>query len=297
MRANLLGLAVVVVSGCGLLDPPGPPARVLGDPGTRDAPFAQATDPGVPGQIAPRPPFPGFALAFHDEFDGVALDENKWKILLGPWRSGLDARDTIQVKDGLFSLTVFTDTAGAHHAGRITTDGSFEATYGYFEIRARFLDSVGQWCSFFLWPRTIRDSVGDPGTSGVEIDVFEHRDVDQYGSELRDMVQAGLIWAGPDNGWERENRMLAHPLGAPLSHAWHTYAALWTDSLVTFYIDEIPVWTTSAALSHRPEPIYVTCEVWDGAWDGSVPAGGYGTRETSTTGMEVDWVRVWQRPP
>jgi hypothetical protein len=39
----------------------------------------------------------------------------------------------------------------------------------------------------------------------------------------------------------------------------------------------------------------LTCEVADASWAGYVPAGGYGSRATSTTKMDVDWVRVWQK--
>lgn len=303
MKTMLIGLAAALafalaVVGCGLLDPPAPPARVVGPApaASGDAPQPTPQDPGTPAQTE-TPPFPGYALAWHDEFDGSALDEQWWTIDLGPWHSGLNARDAVQVKDGLLSLVTYTDVGGNHHAGHINTVGTFEATYGYFEARVQFLDSAGQWCSFFLYPATIGNPVGDPGTAGVEIDVFEHRDAGVTGWDQRDMIQVGLNWDGFGTDWKRVNRTLAHPLGEPLSHAWHTYATLWTESLVSFYVDGIPIWSTSAALSHRPEPIYLTCEVWDGGWGGYIPAGGYGTLETTTTRMEVDWVRVWQAAP
>jgi beta-glucanase (GH16 family) len=287
-----LAAAALALAGCGLLDPPGPPARLL-DP----APGASGDSPQPSAPDYEAPPFPGYALAWRDEFDGTALDERWWTIDLGRWRSGLNARDAIQVKDGLLSFVTYTDDAGFHHAGHINTVGTYEPTYGYFEARIRFLDSVGQWCSFFIYPRTIGNPVGDPGTAGVEIDVFEHRDVDAAGFDLRQMIQVGLNWDGFGPDWKRVNQLLAHPRGEPLSHAWHTYATLWTDSLVTFYVDRIPVWSTSAALSHRAEPIYLCCEVLDADWAGFIPAGGYGTLATTTSGMEVDWVRVWQAAP
>jgi beta-glucanase (GH16 family) len=296
-RRTLAAAAAVALAGCGLLDPPGPPARVVGDSGPAaetPVPVPRA-DPGAPGGITATPPFPGYALVWHDEFDGAALDEGKWKIAVGPRRSGLNARDAIEVKGGLLSVVTFTDANGVHHSGHVNT--TFAPTYGFFEARVRFLDSVGQWCSFFLYPETIGDPLGDPGTAGVEMDIFEHRDIDDGGWDLRDMIQVGLNWDGFGQDWKKANRMLAHPDGEPLSHAWHTYAALWTDSAVTFYIDEQPIWTTSAAISHRSEPVYLACEVIDGSWAGFIPAGGYGTRETSSTRMEVDWIRVWQRVP
>jgi len=33
----------------------------------------------------------------------------------------------------------------------------------------------------------------------------------------------------------------------------------------------------------------------DHTWAGNIPAGGFGSRATSTTGMDVDYVRVWQK--
>jgi beta-glucanase (GH16 family) len=296
-RRTLAAAAAVALAGCGLLDPPGPPARVVGDSGPAaetPVPVPRA-DPDAPIGVTAPPPFPGYQLVWHDEFDSAALDESRWNVDTGPWRNGLNARDALVVNGGLLSLVTFTDASGVHHSGHINTHGHFDPTYGYFEARVRFLDSVGQWCSFFLFTEDIVNRPpGDPGTAGVEIDVFEHRDVDDGGWDLRNMIQVGLNWDGFGKEWKKVNRMLAHPDGAALSHAWHTYAALWTDSAVTFYIDDRPIWTTSAAISHRSQPIYLSCEVLDGSWAGSIPAGGYGTREASTTRMEVDWVRAWQ---
>jgi hypothetical protein len=90
--------------------------------------------------------------------------------------------------------------------------------------------------------------------------------------------------------------VLPLPNGAPVDREWHTYAVLWTSTGYTFYVDEMELWTTAAALSHRTEDVRLTCEVEDASWAGYVPAAGYGPRAASQTGMEVDWVRVWQAP-
>lgn len=126
------------------------------------------------------------------------------------------------------------------------------------------------------------------------MDIFEHRHFDDHGYDMRDVVQVGINWDGFDQDWKRENLVVAHPAGEPLSYAWHTYAGLWTPERVTYYIDETPVFSTSRAVSRRPESLYLTCEVRDGSWAGFIPPGGYGPRASSSTRMEVDWVRVWQ---
>ena len=289
MRRAALVFALFV-GGCGLLEPEGPPARALG--GAPAVPGAAAPD--RPSTVSAIPPFPGYELAWNDEFDGAALDVGRWSIVERPWRDAVNARDSVVVANGKLSLVTFTAADGTHHTANINTKGKLEARYGYFEARVRFLDSAGQWCSFFLYPDTIGNPKGDPGTAGVEIDIFEHRDADDMGWNLRDMIAVGLNWDGFDRDWKRDHQVLAHPEGARLSHEWHTYAVLWTEAGHTFYIDDIPVWTSDAAISHTAEPVYLTCEVSDGSWAGYVPVGGYGSLEQSTSGIEVDFVRVWQ---
>jgi hypothetical protein len=151
----------------------------------------------------------------------------------------------------------------------------------------------GQWCSFFIWADTIGNPIGDPGNAGVEVDIYEHRELDGSGWDTHDYVQVGINWDGFGREWKKSNRTVAHPDGAPLKGEWHDYSVLWTPSGYTFYIDEQPVFQTSAAVSHIPEHIYLTCEVRDNTWAGNIPAGGYGSREASTHKMEIDWVRVW----
>jgi len=279
--------------GCGLLEPPAPPARLVGPvPGGSGLP-----KPDRPAGVAVPPPFPGYVLAWDDEFDGAALDERRWTIDVGPWRDAVNARDAVVVGNGTLELVTFSAPGGSIHSGSIHTGRSFQTTYGYFEARVRFLDSAGEWCSFFLFDDSIGNPLGDPGTAGVEMDVFEHRDADNFGWDFRDLVQVGINWDGFGPYWKRDNQVVAHPLGEPLSHEWHTYAALWTSGGTTFYIDDQPVWSTSKAVSHRPEEIYLTCEVRNGSWAGFIPAGGYGSLSSSTTRMQVDWVRVWQPSP
>jgi beta-glucanase (GH16 family) len=279
---------VVALCACGLVDPPAPPARVIG------------ALPLVPGAAKPdrppgaeQPPFPGYDLVWHDEFNGTALDERDWTLDEGPWRDAVNSRDSVVVRDGILSLVTFTRD-GVHLSPHISTWRKVELKYGYFEARVRFLDSAGEWCSFFLYPQTIGNPLGDPGTAGVEVDVYEHRDSNPDGYDLRDMVQVGVNWDGFGSEWKKDNRMLAHPTGEPLSHAWHTYAVLWTEEGHTFYIDDIPVWRSTKAVSHIPEPLYFTCEVRNNSWAGYIPASGYGSLESSTTRVEIDWVRVWQ---
>jgi beta-glucanase (GH16 family) len=110
------------------------------------------------------------------------------------------------------------------------------------------------------------------------------------------MVAMNLNWDGYGADMKNEQRVTALPGNAPIQGDWHTYGVLWTASAYTFYVDGAELWSASGPISRRPEAIQLTCEVQDQSWAGNVPPGGYGPRAASTTGMQVDWVRVWQAP-
>ena len=299
-RARIAVAALAVLAGCGLLAPPEPPARIVDAiPGAEPLPGPVPFGPrsGANGS-ALVPPFPGYELAWHDEFDGVALDTTRWTAMDRPWKGGVSTPDAIEVKDGVLTIRTWDDASGAHLTGHLGTyPGKFEATYGYFEARIRFHDSPGMWCSFFLYPPTYGQPIGDWGTAGVEIDTVEHRVVDGGGFDNSDLVQFGLNWDGFGADWKMEHQVVGLPGRTRLYGEWRTYSTLWTPEGYVFYVDEVPLWSSSAALSHAATDLYLTCEVGDGGWAGSVPAGGYGSRDASSTWMDADWVRVWQLAP
>jgi beta-glucanase (GH16 family) len=238
----------------------------------------------------------GYVLVWEDAFGGTALDRLSWNALSEPRRDALSTPDAVTVRNGLLTITTWTGTDGVHRTGFLTTSGKVEARYGYFEARIRFSTAPGNWCAFWLVADTVGTPLGDPGTAGVEIDVVEHRVTDQGGWDaLRDMVALNLNWDGYDEHKKTAQRVVALPGGARVQGEWHTYGVLWTETGYTFYVDEAPLWTTAAALSHRPEYLLLTCEVEDASWAGFVPPAGYGARTTSAARMEVDWVRAWQR--
>ncbi|HET7752537.1 MAG TPA: glycoside hydrolase family 16 protein [Anaeromyxobacteraceae bacterium] len=299
-RRSLIA-ATLCIAACGLEPPTSPAPAPSGSPSPQPAPDQpapapqpQPQQPQQPG--APTSPFPGYQLAWQDEFDGTSLDVQKWRSWDGPRRDGVSTADAITVSGGALHVRTYTE-AGVHKTGFLGTDGRFEPTRGYFEARIRFSGAPGHWCAFWLLPPTIGNPRGDPAKAGVETDVAEHRVVDGGGWDLRDYVQVALNWDGQGAARRNVSKVTTLPGNAPVNGAWHVYAVLWTDSAYTFYVDGAQVWSTNAAVSARSEWLHLTCEVEDGGWAGSIPPAGYGTRDTSTTGMDVDWVRVWQEAP
>ena len=106
-----------------------------------------------------------------------------------------------------------------------------------------------------------------------------------------------LNWDGYGPEWRNAQRVTTLPGGASVEGEWHVYAVLWTDAGYTFYVDDVPLWTTTEAVSRRSQWLHLTCEVDDASWAGFVPAAGYGPRRPEAPGMDVDWVRAWRVDP
>lgn len=86
-----------------------------------------------------------------------------------------------------------------------------------------------------------------------------------------------------------------NPGGTSLQGNWHTYGVRWTPSAYYFYIDGTQVGTSTTGISMRTQWIYLSTFVNGASWAGAIPAGGYGTLASTTTKMDVDYVRFYQR--
>ena len=155
--------------------------------------------------------------------------------------------------------------------------------HGYFEARIRWTKGAGSWPAFWListgWAKT-----GSCATPSGELDVMEGQGIEPtvlYGTIHKD--SAGRC------GGDVQNDNNYQPVGTDLTKAFHTYAALWTASKVSWYLDNRLI-MSAPTYSSDNQPMFLLLQMWSGGW----------TRDPdSTTPQElrtqVDWVRVWQR--
>jgi beta-glucanase (GH16 family) len=242
-----------------------------------------------------------------DEFNGLSLDLTRWSHrATGPRHDGILTPDAVSVGGGVLTIKTYTQ-AGRHYSGMIGTQkvGSvgFEQTYGYFEARVKFNSSPGQWSAFWLHSPTFGNPVGDPETAGVEMDVAEHRrrcvtapsptppETCGPNKDISNRIQQALIW----DGYGADSKAavkLSDPLAGLSNGSWHTWALRWTPTDLTFYYDGAGIWLQTSPISRRSQYMILSSEV--GAFfAGAIPRTGYGSRQTSTTNMQVDYVRVW----
>ncbi len=249
------------------------------------------------------------APTWADEFTGTELDDSRWAPrATGVRHDGFLTPDAVTVGDGVLTIKTYTEDDD-HYSGMISTLGGspgLEQRYGYFEARVKFASSPGQWSAFWLQSPTIGTPLGEPDEAGVEMDVVEHRarcvsapaptPPETCGPDrsIADRVQQGLVW----DGYASQSRSaigLSEPLPGLSDGQWHTWALNWTPTSLTFSYDDQPIWLPGGPISQRSQYLILSSEV--GAFfAGDIPAGGYGSRATSTTNMQVDYVRVWESP-
>ncbi|MCU0780671.1 MAG: family 16 glycosylhydrolase, partial [Akkermansiaceae bacterium] len=241
------------------------------------------------------PPGLGWVMAWSDEFNGTSVDGSKWSVGTGARRDATNTTSAVSVGNGALTIKTYTE-GGKHYTGWLGSNGKFENCFGYWEARIRFNSSAGMWSAFWLQPYGI-NNVGDPAGNGTEIDIVEHRRQDSGGGDMRNKSAMNIHWDGYGADHKSVGATVNNPGANPasLQGNWHTYGLLWESGRYRFYIDDVEVWTTTAAISQVRQWIYLTSEVQNGAWAGAIPSGGYGDRNSSTTSMEVDHVRFYQR--
>lgn len=296
----LLAISLLILPGCGGSNnggttPTGSPIS----PTPSNNVIPSTTGPketATPSGLTPSVQLSGYQLAWQDEFNGNSLDTGKWSIDTGKRKGATNCAEALNVSNGLLTITTFTES-GVHKTGFIKTAGKYEPVYGFFEARIRFNTTSGEWGAFWLQSDRMGTQLGNPDLCGAEIDIVEHRAYNQGNkNNLENQIMSTIHWDG--YGTSHKNDTYTHSLGSSLNGQWHVFAVLWTDQGYSFYIDGQQYWTTSQGLSKYKEHILLTCEVMDNSndWVGNIPANGFGSLSTSSTRMEVDWVRVWQKP-
>ena len=199
----------------------------------------------------------------------------------------------------------FNDASRRCSSGCLDTVGKFSQKYGRFEVRAKLPtvknNSRGVWPAFWLRPD---DGQGNEG----EIDVFEaygtpaqgKTDVDPYG---RSEATAHVYQPGRHGG-------LQAPEGRKKKNAWtsqsinlndgkfHTWAAEWTPSRITFFIDgrkyhEVTKKTWGSATWNKfftTDKFNIRLNVQVGSSYWGLPEPG---KTADSTEFVVDYVRAW----
>lgn len=248
----------------------------------------------------------GWELVWNDEFDGDAIDDQKWNKLL--WRPGwvnneLQAytdRDTnVFVQDGNLVIQALiepgffgTDYTGTSYtadytSGRLNTAGKGEWTYGRFDTRAKLPKGIGSWPAIWMLGSNI-SAVGWPHCG--EIDIMEHVGFDEGN------IHASIHTTDYNhvNGTQKSGQVII----PTATDSFHVYSLEWDSTYIRYLVDDEPyffIYNDSNGDEdkwpfNKPQYIILNLAVggdWGGA-EGIDPS-------VFPMEMKVDYVRVFEK--
>lgn len=244
----------------------------------------------------------GWELIFNDEFDGNALDQDKWNPTYC-WghthnHNAYCAEENVFVENGLLRIKgeakrhpnapASCSNGGKTYpldytSGAIDTNNKFRFKYGYIEGRFKMPSQLGTWPAFWMlqdgWP--------------PEIDIFEvpHARTDNHYY----LHYTNTSWyAQHGSAWDHEASFGGVHKGPDKSADFHNYGLAWSEGNLSFYFDDKLV-----ASYNRPSEIsqltamYIIINLAIGGWatDNGNPIQ---VTQDNPAFLECDWVRVWK---
>jgi beta-glucanase (GH16 family) len=225
-----------------------------------------------------------------DEFEGPALDTNKWIVGMYWWQGRQPAwfsPKNVEVRAGQLHLTMRKEpvpelmkSRGYHDYTSAALHTKARSSYGYYEVKARPMNSGGSSSFWFQQ----EDRKAYPGWS-TEIDVFElcgksamhdrryYMTVHVFSTpEEKRHWQVGSYWQSP----------------TPFAEDFHVFGFEWNPAELRWYLDGVLVRTVQNTHWHQPLFLIFDSETmpeWFGMPnDADLP---------STFSLE--YVRAWQR--
>ena len=225
------------------------------------AAWGAETGPEPADVLPPAPAGQAWKLAWHDEFDGTALDAAKW---IAPDCVRRDGRWTPKAValDGHGHLVIRTyEEGGRYFDGAAQTKGKYEHAFGYYVARMKLQAQPGHWCAFWMTGEGT-GTVGDGGMDGTEIDIMEKPWLDGR-------VNHALHWDGYRKG---EHQSVGTRSDVPaVMQGWHTYGLLWTPEEYVFYIDGAEKWRSRAGgVCQVPRFLEFSDELQKKGWAGDI---------------------------
>lgn len=236
---------------------------------------------GAPLQPVAQPaPAPGDAwrLVWNDEFDGPALDPQKWRVehaaLVKNNELQFYAADEVYLEDGCLVIRSRERELGgrAYTSGLVDTQRRFSQAFGRFEVRAMLPSGKGIWPAHWMLPE-------DHPSWPPELDIME-----LLGHEP-DVVHMTQHWGTWPNNAHR-----GVPVHGPdFSRGFHTFALEWSPDRIDWYLDDHLEFSSTDDIPQMPFYLILNTAVggdWPGNPDGTTSFPQY---------HRIDYVRVYAR--
>lgn len=243
--------------------------------------------------------YPGYTLAWADEFNGTALDATAWSNQNGDgcpsicgWGNNeleyyTDRPQNIFFQDGKLIIEARKESfSGKNYtSSKILTAGKKPFKYGRVDFRAKLPRGKGIWPAFWMMPQS---SVYGGWPSSGEIDIME-----VLGHEVNKTY--GTIHYGPGPGSIQISRSTTTS-GPSLSDEFHVYSLEWKQDQLKWYLDGNLFSTVNKAdlgsnnYPFNEEFYFIINLAVGGNWPGSPDAATYFPQW-----LIVDYIRMYKQ--
>ena len=253
-----------------------------------------------------------WVTTFGEEFEGTSLDTAKWRYRQldfynpdGSRQCSKSDESAVAVSAGTLKLQVRRDaqrvgescvtpedgTHGYYLNGHVSTEETFTFTHGVAAARVKFQRGRGQHGAFWMQHDEDTTAVaGQPFVSGAEVDVAEF-----FGEGYPDGGLSSFVYYLNDQNenekvggiWPRATRQL--PPGDAWWRSYHVFSVEWTPQEYVVRVDGREIFRTSEGVSGVEQFLILSLLSSDWELDRL-------DESTLPSTMQVDWVRVWQRP-
>ena len=250
-----------------------------------------------------------FSLIWADDFDGASIDGSKWTgykcqdeksvTRMGCWWN----TDLAIVHDGKIHIQTkyfengYKSGKNGWYSCGLCTDGLFDQTYGYFEIRCILPKGTGIWPSFWMMPHQMNDTIGNGGIDGAEIDVFEAANYQYRLSNNVNVVSSAIHYDACGSDQQKQTVCTPFLTDNDPYEEYNTYGVEWNEKEYIFNINGKETGRTDFGSPSRvPEYMIINVNVsgtngfplndWAGnalTYDSVAP-----------TDFIIDYVRVYQ---
>ncbi len=204
-----------------------------------------ATDTKI-DTVDPTEPVSDWVMVWEDNFDGDAIDDNKWNFEINCAGGGnnekqcyTDSEENAFVADGILNIVALPAEEGAtkpYTSARINTRYKADFKYGRFEVRAKLPSGQGSWPAFWMMPT---DEVYGGWPRSGEIDIVESVNLkvpteDGVESNIYGTLHYGKEWPNNDSS----GKAYAFDQGSNPADDFHTYAIEWQEGEIRWYVDD-----------------------------------------------------------
>jgi beta-glucanase (GH16 family) len=237
--------------------------------------------------------YPGYTLAWSDEFNGTSLNQNFWSFqngngcpnLCGWGNNELETytENNLFFQDGKLIIEARKEGSG-YTSSKILTAGKKAIKFGRIDIRAMLPKGKGIWPALWLMPES---SVYGTWPKSGELDMMEY-----LGHETNKVY--GTLHFGPGPGSTQIGKSYTLPTGN-FSDEFHVFSLNWKQDQIQWLVDGNVYFTANKAdfgSNNYPfnEQFYFIFNVAvGGQWPGNPDA-----TTSFPQDMIIDYVRVYQ---